>query len=68
MAMLCWLSFCASELSQFQGWVPTRGDPHGGQPCRQEAAHNRLHTVRVSHWLGSDVDSGEGKWLTPQGT
>lgn len=67
MAMLYWLSFCATKLSQFQGWFLADDSPHGCQSCKQVAAHNSLYTVRASHGLGSDEDAGEGKWLTLQG-
>lgn len=55
-------------VGQCGGWFLASDDPRGCQSCKQEAANNRLHTVRASHWLSTNADVGEGKWLMLQGT
>lgn len=55
-------------LGQCGGWFLASDVPRGCQSCKQEAANNRLHTLRASHWLSTNADVGEGKWLMLQGT
>ena len=60
MGMLCWLGSSATKLPEFQGGHLARDDLHGCQACKQEAAHNRLPTLRTHTGWAQMQEKGNG--------